>query len=1520
MDTVFLSYSAGSEPIEDLAGNDAADLIAESVESWTPFLRESGLTELSLSGITLTDHLPSGLDTSVYESIPSDSETSHATVPFSTTQTTVTVETVLNQTPVTITPDDADGADGHQIALAVGHNIIIITVLIDDGVPDSTYAVLVTREPAPQSVPPIDPNDSRAPILTEARLIERVTLTYDELLDENSVPSAADFQLWIERDGSPHTSLGLGDVLVSGNSVSFDTEGQEPGDSIFLTYTPGANPIRDRAGNGVAGFARLSVINNTLLSDVAMLEELSLSGLDLSFDMWRDEYTVIAPDGLELTTVSASAILNGSIGITPSDADGAAEGHQVALTAGSSTVIRVTVTAEDGVSQHTYTANVVQWDDDQGDGNQRQSTSALPLPPKNLQFVAYADRVELTWDAVDSATSYRVLRRGQGDSEYAAIATTPNNGHTDSNVEVNKSYSYKVEAVSDSGNSDPSGSVSVVVLPLPPLAPTGLEATAGEDSVIVTWQAPDDDSITGYMVFRLLQGTDPPAEPQLIALVGPETTEYSDTGVEAGAAYEYRVVSLNLVGMSEPATVEVNPDHSEMKVASGPLSGFTLVDAADQWVLATLSDNARVGLSDPNGGSYAIRADVDSPESIGSMSLELTGAKTVAPRTENISPYSLYGDGGEKALHGEALPTGSYTLRAVAYTERDLGGDKLGTLEVSFTVSQSNRAPAFGIVSYDFSIGEDAAVGAAVGSVSATDADSDTLTYSITAGNEEGKFVMVGSTGVITLAGDLDHETDSSYTLTAQADDGDGGLATATVIIAVTDVEENSAPTFGSATYDFSIGEDAAVGAAVGIVSATDADGDSLTYTIRSGNGDGKFAMDGGSGAITVGGSLDHHTTASYALTSQADDGNGGTDTAIVNITVTDVTEDVPPPPDPPSNIQITATSESVTLTWDAPTQTPLAYLVYRKMRDADPPDEFLAYGHAEGDATGHTDTLVEADTAYTYYVVALNMSGESEPSEEVDVDTPPTNAAPAFGSASYSFSVAKDAVVGTAVGTVSAIDADGHTLTYTITSGNGDGKFAVDGGAGAITVAGALDYETDSSYALTVKADDGNGGTDTAAVDITVTDVDENSPPEFGSASYAFSIAEDAAVGDAVGSVSATDGDSDSLTYTITAGNEDGKFAINGSTGAVTVAGDLDQETTASYILTVKADDGNGGTTMATVDITVTDVEENSAPTFGSATYDFSIGEDADVGAHVDSVSATDADSDTLTYTITAGNGDSKFALNGSTGVITVAGSLDYETTASYTLTVQADDGNGGLATATVNISLTEVDENAPPEFGDTTYSFSVAEDADVGAAVGSVSATDADGDSLTYSITVGNEDGKFAVNGGTGAITVAAGLDYETTASYALTVQVSDGNGGTATAAVNIAVTDVVEDPDSTRDGAVSLGAQNPDQGRQFFRDLSLNRANGDAVDYYTFSTDARYTLGLGVRGQTINLDSWLEDASGNTVVQSGPPVDPDKDQSIEWLTTTIDAGTYYIKVQAMADGQTDYYLRFGLEEPGE
>ena len=134
------------------------------------------------------------------------------------------------------------------------------------------------------------------------------------------------------------------------------------------------------------------------------------------------------------------------------------------------------------------------------------------------------------------------------------------------------------------------------------------------------------------------------------------------------------------------------PGPEPEEASTGPLTGFALVDASDQTELATLTDGAVVELDDPAGGDYAIRVNVEDGSAIGSVYLALTGAKSES-RTENVAPYSLYGDGGANALTGGTLPVGSYELEATAYSEGQGGGDELGTLSVSFTVAAHTPTP-----------------------------------------------------------------------------------------------------------------------------------------------------------------------------------------------------------------------------------------------------------------------------------------------------------------------------------------------------------------------------------------------------------------------------------------------------------------------------------------------------------------------------------------------------------------------------------------------------------------------------------------------------------------------------------------------------------------------------------------------------------------------------------------------------------------------------------------------------------
>ncbi|MCB1560705.1 MAG: cadherin domain-containing protein [Xanthomonadales bacterium] len=331
----------------------------------------------------------------------------------------------------------------------------------------------------------------------------------------------------------------------------------------------------------------------------------------------------------------------------------------------------------------------------------------------------------------------------------------------------------------------------------------------------------------------------------------------------------------------------------------------------------------------------------------------------------------------------------------------------------------------------------------------------------------------------------------------------------------------------------------------------------------------------------------------------------------------------------------------------------------------------------------------------------------------------------------------------------------------------------------------------TTDSFTHTVMDADGAVSNE-ATVMITITPVNDNTPvvtPD------TFTVSEAAAVSTSVGTVVATDADGGSLTYNITGGNTGNAFAINPTTGEITVAAALDFETTPSYALTVEVSDGVN-TGSATITINVTDVAENTAPVLTSATA-VNVPENSTAAQ---TATATDADAgDTLTYSISGGADAALFAINGTTGALSFQSAPDFEnptdadTNNVYDVVVRVtDDGAGNLfAEQGVAVTVTDVAENSAPTFTNEPYAFNVVELSPNATAVGSVSATDADPDTLTFAITAGDAGGVFAIDSGTGAITVAnAGGLGAAGASYSLTVTVSDGNGGVDTATVEVLV----------------------------------------------------------------------------------------------------------------------------------
>lgn len=416
-----------------------------------------------------------------------------------------------------------------------------------------------------------------------------------------------------------------------------------------------------------------------------------------------------------------------------------------------------------------------------------------------------------------------------------------------------------------------------------------------------------------------------------------------------------------------------------------------------------------------------------------------------------------------------------------------------------------------------------------------------------------------------------------------------------------------------------------------------------------------------------------------------------------------------------------------------------------------------------------------------------------------------------------YNLTVVENTVPTNAIQTVRATDADAPgsenaRITYTLVSGNVDGKLFLNEATGALFIRTAFDRETVDAYTLLIRAEDHgtpqNGNVST--VQITVEDVNDNAP-SFTAAGYNATVTENGPAEEVVVEVTASDrdiGENGDVRYTITAGNTDPPlFAINATTGAIMTTEPLDFEARepAVYRLTIQASDNGtpSRATTATVVVSVEDVNDNR-PVFTRTIYSGVLQRIVPAGQALLSVTATDADSPDssgpVTYHILSGNDDNLFALNSSTGALsTQASSCDV--VSDRTLRIEARDGEGvdslsSLNPAVVELSISDVNDN-DPVFNASSYRRVLLEsDALADTSIVTVSATDADcgdTDNLTYAISAGFPNPAiFSIDASTGEIILLMRLTV-LNATHILTVRANDNavptsRSGTVVVEINI------------------------------------------------------------------------------------------------------------------------------------
>jgi hypothetical protein len=548
------------------------------------------------------------------------------------------------------------------------------------------------------------------------------------------------------------------------------------------------------------------------------------------------------------------------------------------------------------------------------------------------------------------------------------------------------------------------------------------------------------------------------------------------------------------------------------------------------------------------------------------------------------------------------------------------------------------------------------------------------------------------------------------YEVTVIVDDNAGGTDTQDLSVTVTDV--NEAPVIDSNGGGSTAAIDAAENqTAVTTVTYTDVDlpGDTITYSL-SGDDAALFTISP-AGVLTFVDAPDFETPTDfdadgvYEVTITVDDNAGGIDTQALSVTVTDVNE-AP---------VIDSNGGGPTAAIDAAeNQTAVTTVTYT---DVDLPGDTITYSLSGDDAslftispTGvltflaapdfETPTDLDGDGVYEVTVIVDDNAGGTD-TQDLSVTVTDVNEAPVIDSNGGGPTAAIDAAENqTAVTTVTYTDVDlpGDTITYSL-SGDDAGLFTISP-TGVLTFVDAPDFEIptdldgDGVYDVTVIVDDNAGGTDTQALSVTVTDVNE--APVIDSNGGGSTAAIDAAENQtAVTTVTYTDVDlpGDTITYSLS-GDDASLFTIS-PTGVLTFLAAPDFETPTDldgdgvYDVTVIVDDNAGGTETQEISVSVTDA--NDVPTISNqslpALYRFS-----PVGTVVGTVQAVDTDVfDSLIYTIIGGNTEGAFSIDATTGELSVANrdAIDFLTHPSFSLTIQVEDTSGAISTALATIDV---------------------------------------------------------------------------------------------------------------------------------------------------------------------------------------------------------------------------------------
>ncbi|XP_078715933.1 protocadherin-15 isoform X2 [Lampetra fluviatilis] len=721
-------------------------------------------------------------------------------------------------------------------------------------------------------------------------------------------------------------------------------------------------------------------------------------------------------------------------------------------------------------------------------------------------------------------------------------------------------------------------------------------------------------------------------------------------------------------------------------------------------------------------------------------------------------------------------------------------------------LNENNQAPYFERTMYQGYILESASVGTTISStlqldsplsIVALDADvketkDPQLQVSLQGASAVFGVTSSGITRFLILLQPLDRETRQQYSFTMMASDGVLHSGPANVTILVLDANDNT-PVFTSLSYIANAYSNMIPGDPVIQLVASDADSGvngNVHYQILAGD-QGQFVINNVTGLLSVAGPGGLLVGRTFTLTVQASDGAPPADRRSSIATV--YVEVLPPnnqsPPSMPFSFYSMEVSEALSAG---------AFLLSVQAidRENDPIVYSIKSGNPDGAFYLNSSTGIlslwkslDRETRDQYQLILTASDGHPNGTSTATVAVLVTDVNdndPTFDPLMPTNFSVYEGRTGVFVGQVRATDKDAGM--------NGEVVYSLDNYAavfaimanGSIYTKVALDREKQETYMLTVVASDRAlyPRHTNLPLAISVLDVNDN-PPIFSQGVYNVTVPENGSPGQLVLRLEASDADMDASTrYQLLTAGMSKLFSVDDITGQLAVLQSLDYETTPGheYTLLVKAIDAYNSnlTSLATVYVNIKDMND-FAPNFTMLDQMGLVAPDAHRGTYIISVLARDPDPPyggigVIQYAVdeaqSSGSAD-LFMVEENTGRILTKVNLNEDPNTNFKLVVLALDGGDPVMTSSTTVTITVLQPSVIPRFTQEEYrSEPISEYATIGTRVVVVTAS-AINQTITYSITAGNNGDTFIIESKTGVIRTNKPLDFESTPQYQLEVQ---------------------------------------------------------------------------------------------------------------------------------------------------